>query len=81
MGWFAPGIPRIPSCALPIPAKSGAFTVKKGNTLLDYAWNANWPIRQSVALTVGIVTPEAFEMSLKYDMPLSAPRYSLRLNG
>jgi hypothetical protein len=61
-------IPGLPSCAAPLTTSIKATREEEAVSLIQYAWGANWPIKGTIALVMGIDTDEAWEFSIIYEL-------------
>jgi hypothetical protein len=61
-------IPGLPSCAAPLTTSIKATREEKAVSLIRYAWGANWPIKGTIALIMGVGTEQASEFSVTYEL-------------
>jgi hypothetical protein len=61
-------IPGLPSVAAPLVNSVAATKIEEAVSLIQYAWEANWPVRGTIALTMGYGTERAWEFSVTYTL-------------
>jgi hypothetical protein len=61
-------IPGLPSCAAPISTTVIVTKEEEATALIQHAWEANWPIKGTIALTMDVGTQQAFEFSVTYEL-------------
>jgi hypothetical protein len=61
-------IPGLPSIAAPLVNSVAATKIEEAVSLIQYAWGANWPVRGTIALTMGYGTERVWEFSVTYTL-------------
>jgi hypothetical protein len=61
-------IPGLPSVAAPLVNSIAATKEEEAGELIQYGWGAGWPVKGTIALTMNIGTPQAWEFSVTYTL-------------
>jgi hypothetical protein len=46
----------------------GATKEEEATIMISYAWRADWPVKGTIALTLGIGAQQAFEFRVTYEL-------------